>query len=101
MRVDVSGLRRLGLDEIALRKGQKDYVVVLVDLDQRSLIGLAPSRKHEDIQKVLEGWGREVLNQITEVSIDLSGLPRIGFSRRPIPRRAISESGVGCQVNQP
>jgi transposase len=73
MRIDVSGLRRLGMDEIALRKGQKDYGVVLVDLDQRRLIGLAPSRKQADIEQVLEGWGSHVLNQISEVSIDLSG----------------------------
>lgn len=88
MRVDVSGLRRLGLDEIALRKGQKDYVVVLVDLDQKSLIGLAPSRKHEDIQKVLAGWGQEVLNQITEVSIDLSGNYR-GLVRKQMPKAQV------------
>ena len=84
----MSGLRRLGLDEIALRKGQKDYVVVLVDLDQKSLIGLAPSRKHEDIQKVLAGWGREVLNQITEVSIDLSGNYR-GLVRKQMPKAQV------------
>ena len=46
------------MDEIALRKGQGDYVVVLVDLDKKELIGLVESRKHKDIMKVLEGWGR-------------------------------------------
>jgi transposase len=55
MRVDVSGLRRLGMDEIALRKGQKDFVVVLVDVDRNALIGMAPSRKQVDIQSVLDG----------------------------------------------
>jgi transposase len=88
MRIDVSGLRRLGMDEIALRKGQKDYVVVLVDLDQRRLIGLAPSRKHTDIQKVLKGWGSQVLNQISEVSIDLSGNYR-GLVKKQIPNAEI------------
>lgn len=88
MRVDVSGLRRLGMDEIALRKGQGQYVVVLVDLDQRSLIGLAASRKHEDIQTVLDGWGRAVLNQITEVSIDLSGNYR-GLVRKQMPNAQV------------
>ncbi|MCG8361715.1 MAG: ISL3 family transposase [Pseudanabaenales cyanobacterium] len=71
--LDLSDLRRLGIDEITLRKGQSDYVVVLVDLDKNELIGLAPSRKHEDIEEVLKSWGDEVLNQIIEVSIDLSG----------------------------
>ena len=71
--MDLKGLRRLGIDEITLRKGQGDYVVVLVDLDKNELIGLAPSRKHEDIKEVLKSWGDEVLSQIIEVSIDLSG----------------------------
>ena len=71
--MNLKGLRRLGIDEITLRKGQGDYVVVLVDLDKNELIGLAPSRKHEDIKEVLKSWGDEVLSQIIEVSIDLSG----------------------------
>jgi transposase len=88
MRVDVSGLRRLGMDEIALRKGQKDFVVVLVDLDRNTLIGMAPSRKQVDIQKVLDGWGSGVLNQIVEVSIDLSGNYR-GLVKKQIPNAQI------------
>jgi transposase len=34
---------------------------------------MAESRKQEDVKKVLSGWGVEVLDQILEVSIDLSG----------------------------
>jgi transposase len=73
LRIDLSSLKRLGIDEIALRKGQGNYIVVLVDLDRRIPMGFAPSRKQEDVRKVLEGWGEEVLSQIVEVSIDLSG----------------------------
>lgn len=56
-----------------MRKGQGDYIVVLVDLDRRVPLGFAPSRKQEEVRNVLEGWGADVLNQIVEVSIDLSG----------------------------
>lgn len=66
-------LRRLGIDEISLRKGQQNFIVVLVDLDRHRPIGFVNSRKHKDIKKVLSGWGLEVLSQIVEVSIDLSG----------------------------
>lgn len=69
----MSSLKRLGIDEIALRKGQGDYIVVLVDLDRRVPLAFAPSRKQEDVRKVLEAWGEAVLSQIVEVSIDLSG----------------------------
>ena len=34
---------------------------------------MAESRKQEDVKQVLEGWGTGVLEQIVEVSIDLSG----------------------------
>ena len=73
LQINLSCLKRLGLDEIALRKGQGDYIVVLVDLEQKVPIGFAPSRKQADISKVLEAWGEATLRQIVEVSIDLSG----------------------------
>lgn len=69
----MSHLKRLGIDEIALRKGHGHYIVVLVDIDCRVPIGFACSRKHEDIKKVFDSWGLEVLRKIEEVSIDLSG----------------------------
>lgn len=69
----MNSLKRLGIDEIALRKGQGAYIVVLVDLDRRVPLAFAPSRKQEDVRKVLEAWGEVVLSQIVEVSIDLSG----------------------------
>jgi transposase len=84
----VSGLRRLGLDEIALRKGHQDFVVVLIDLDTHLLLDLAPSRQQADIQAVLQGWGSEVLAQIEEVSIDLSGSYR-GLVQRLMPQAEI------------
>jgi transposase len=34
---------------------------------------MVESRKQSDVKQVLEGWGSEVLQQIVEVSIDLSG----------------------------
>lgn len=74
----------MGIDEIALRKGHKEFVVVLVDLDAHRLIGMAPSRKHADIRAVLSNWGTEVLAGIEEVSIDLSGNYR-SLVRRMLP----------------
>jgi transposase len=88
MKVEVKGLQRLGMDEIALRKGQGHYVVVLVDLDRRQLIGMVKSRKHKDIQEVLSEWGTEVLVQVQEVSIDLSGNYR-GLIQKVMPNAVI------------
>lgn len=78
----------MGIDEIALRKGHKEFVVVLVDLERRQLIGMAPSRKHADIKAVLLPWGAQVLADIEEVSIDLSGSYR-GLVHRLMPNAEI------------
>jgi len=64
-------LKRLGIDEISLRKGSGRYCAVLVDLDSHELIGLLNSRKQDEIREILESWGIEVLNSIEVVTMDL------------------------------
>lgn len=64
-------VKRLGIDEIAVVKGQKNYYAVFVDLDTGHLPGLCEKRTEEEITKYLKSWGDEVLSQIEEVSIDL------------------------------
>lgn len=71
-----------------MRKGHKEFVVVLVDLDSHQLIGMAPSRTHADIKSVLLPWGAQVLAQIEEASIDLSGNYR-GLVHRLMPNAHI------------
>ena len=65
------GLKRLGIDEIALVTGQGKYCAVLVDIDRAKLLMILESRTKEEIKKVLRGWGEEILEGIEEVSIDL------------------------------
>ncbi|NER35458.1 MAG: transposase [Oscillatoria sp. SIO1A7] len=69
--IEPSKIERLGIDEIAWVKGQKNYLVVLVDLDTKKPIAFVNSRRKEDIGKVLKSWGEKVLSKIQEVSIDL------------------------------
>ena len=59
------------VDEIAVVKGQRNYYVVLVDLEKRKVIGLVEKRTKIEITEYLEAWGEEVLSKIQEVSIDL------------------------------
>lgn len=66
-----TAIKRLGIDEIALVKGQGNYCAVLVDLDSRKPIGIIESRRQEELRVVIVNWGEGVLNQIEEVSIDL------------------------------
>ncbi|WP_375490908.1 ISL3 family transposase [uncultured Nostoc sp.] len=73
MPIDVTNLRRLGIDEISLVKGQGKFIVVLVDIDSGKLIGLVKERKQIEIEKIMRNWGEKALEQIEEVSIDMTG----------------------------
>ncbi len=57
--------------KVSLFKGQKNYCAVLVNLDTGKLIAILEKRTQEELRKTLTGWGKEVLEKIEEVSIDL------------------------------
>ncbi len=69
--ISLKNLKRLGIDEISLVKGQGKFIIVLVDLDKGKLIGLVKERKAKALEDYLKSWGEEVLNNLEEVSIDL------------------------------
>lgn len=71
LNINLSQIKKLGIDEIALVKGKGNYLAILVDLDTHKPIEIVQSRRIEDIREVLVSWGVEILNQIEEVSIDL------------------------------
>jgi len=64
-------LKYLGIDEIAVVKGQGEYYGVLVNLETHQPITLLPSRTQEALREVFSQWGVEVLAGIEGVSIDL------------------------------
>jgi transposase len=66
-------LKRIGIDEISLVKGQGKFIVVIVDLERHKLIELVARRKQKYIKAAMMAWGEEVLSEIEEVSIDMTG----------------------------
>jgi transposase len=48
---EVKSLKKLGIDEISLVKGQGKFIVVLVDIDKGKLIGLVSERKQIEIEE--------------------------------------------------
>ncbi|MFM6152305.1 MAG: ISL3 family transposase, partial [Sphaerospermopsis kisseleviana] len=96
-----SAVKRLGIDEIALIKGQGKYCAVLVDLDKSELLAILPSRKQEDIREVLMGWGLQVLEQIEEVSIDLwQGYKSLVTEMMPNAQVVADRFHVMVQINK-
>lgn len=66
-----SNLKKLGIDEIALVKGQGKYCAVLVDLENSKVVDILEERSQEKIMSVLTSWGTEVLEAIEYVTMDL------------------------------
>ena len=67
----IKEVKKLGIDEIALKKGKHDYCAVLVDLETSKLLRILRKRTKEVVREELLKWGEEVLSNIEEVSIDL------------------------------
>jgi len=96
-----SELKRLGIDEIALIKGKGNYCAVLIDLEKSKLIGILAGRKQEEIREVLLGWGKDVLEQIEEVSIDLwKGYRNVVRDLMPNAQVVADRFHVMAQINK-
>jgi transposase len=96
-----SELKRLGIDEIAIIKGKGNYCAVLIDLEKSKLIGILAGRKQEEIREVLLGWGKDVLEQIEEVSIDLwKGYRNVVRDLMPNAQVVADRFHVMAQINK-
>jgi transposase len=95
------GLKRLGIDEIALIKGQGKYCAVLIDIDRSKLLAIVEGRTKEEIKKVFVDWGSEVLEGIEEVSIDLwKGYKSLATEMIPNAQVVADRFHVMTQINQ-
>lgn len=65
----LAGLKRIGIDEIAYRKGQR-YLTCVVDHDTGRLVWAAEGRNSETVLKFFDALGAERTKQLTHVSAD-------------------------------
>lgn len=73
-----SPITRLSIDEISKRKGHKDFVTVVCDVDKGDLVEVIDSHKQDKIVEVLEHQPLEIRKQIKEVSVDMwGGFPKV------------------------
>ncbi|MBN1311322.1 MAG: transposase, partial [Anaerolineae bacterium] len=70
--VDNQKVRVLGVDEISLRKGHKQYALVLSDLVRRCVFAVLPNRLKETFETWLDGLTPEERQAIRTVSMDMS-----------------------------
>jgi transposase len=71
-RTDNEGrVRILGVDEISLRKGHRQYALVLSDLERRRVIAVLPNRLKETFEKWLDDLTAAERRAIQVVSMDM------------------------------
>src|SRR6266511_5939177 len=64
-----AGLRRIGVDEIAYKKGHR-YLTVVVDHDTGLLVWAAPGRDEQTLERFFDALGDDRAHQLTHVSAD-------------------------------
>jgi transposase len=67
----LGGLRRIGIDEISHRKGQR-YLTVVVDHDSGRLVWAAAGRDRKTVERFLDELGEERCKRIELVSCDMA-----------------------------
>lgn len=65
------GVRALGVDEIALRKGHKQYALVLSDIGRRCVIDVLPNRQKDTFEAWLDNLSEAERKAIKVVSMDM------------------------------
>jgi transposase len=68
----LDGLRRIGIDEISHRKGQR-YLTVVVDHDSGRLVWAAAGRDRRTVEAFFDALGQTRCKQIELVSCDMAG----------------------------
>lgn len=63
-------VKRLGIDEIAIRKGHK-YATLFYDLDRREVVGGVLSREEKAVNRFFRRWGKEMRAGVRAVCTDL------------------------------
>ncbi len=63
----------IGIDEIAMHKGHKDFVIVITDITNKKVIDVLPDRKKATLETYIAGWREDFKNGIKFAAIDLWG----------------------------
>lgn len=82
-------VRKLGIDELSLRKGKGDYCCVLADLELGIELDILPDRKKATLIAHFEQLGPDFCQQIQEVSCDMWG-PYADVARQCFPNARIT-----------
>ena len=70
--------KRLSIDEISKRKGHKNFITLVSDIDTGNLLEVVDSHKQQEIIETLNQQSIEARMQVEEVSVDMwAGFPKV------------------------
>lgn len=72
-KINWAEIKRIGIDEFAFKKGHKDFIVILVNLDTNEIIDLLEFRDKSFLRTYFEGLGDEVCSKVTDFCSDMWG----------------------------
>ena len=71
--IDWSKIKRIGIDEFAFKKGHKDFITILVDLDTHDIIDLLEYRDKASLRTYFQALGVEVCQRVEDFCSDMWG----------------------------
>ncbi len=71
--VNWSKIKRIGLDEFAFKKGHKDFITVIIDLDSHQIIDILEERSKAFLRAYFQGLGEAFCSQIEDFCSDMWG----------------------------
>jgi transposase len=63
--------KRISLDEFSNKKGHKEFITTVVNLDNKDLLNVINGHKQEELIEVLKSQPEEVRAKVEEVSVDM------------------------------
>ena len=71
-------VKRVSIDEVSKRKGHRDFVTVVSNIDAGELLEVIDSHKQDDIIEILKQQPIEIREKVEEVSVDMwGGFPKV------------------------
>jgi len=71
--IDWSKIYRIGIDEFAFKKGHKDFITILVNLDTNEIIDILEFRDKAFLRAYFKGLGSETCSKVTDFCSDMWG----------------------------
>ena len=71
--INWSRIFRIGIDEFAFKKGHKDFIVTLINLDTGEIIEILEKRDKSFLRAYFKSLGVDFLNQVKEFCSDMWG----------------------------